>query len=137
MKKKILATTKDKKDWLDFINNLEAVDDKENNTLENYKINQVKKLDLHGFSLDQANKVIKKFIGESFQNGFKKLLIITGKGLRSKVHKNPYLSQDMNVLKNTVPEYIKNDNELNDKIKKISKANIKDGGEGAFYILLK
>tara|TARA_B100000745_G_C19829672_1_gene274461 strand:+ start:77 stop:376 length:300 start_codon:yes stop_codon:yes gene_type:complete len=92
---------------------------------------------LHGFSLNKANKIVKKFIIESFENGFKKLLIVTGKGLRSRVYNNPYLSEQMNVLKHTVPEFIKNDEDLFDKINRISKADLKDGGEGAFYIFLK
>ena len=80
---------------------------------------------------------VKKFIIESFEDGFKKLLIITGKGLRSKVHKNPYFSEQMNVLKHSVPEFIKNDEDLFEKISRISTADLKHGGEGAFYIFLK
>ena len=82
-------------------------------------------------------KKVKKFIIESFKSRYKKLLIITGKGLRSKVHKNPYLSEQMNVLKHSVPEFIKNDEDLFNKISSISKADLKDGGEGAIYIFLK
>ena len=89
------------------------------------------------FSLYQANKAVKKFILESFEDKYKKLLVITGKGLRSKVHDNPYLSEQMNILKNSVPEFIKNDESLHKKIKKISEADLKDGGKGAFYIFLK
>ena len=74
---------------------------------------------------------------KSFEEGCKKLIIVTGKGLRSKVYKNPYLSKQMNVLKYSVPEFIKNDKDLLSKIRKISKADLKDGGEGAFYIFLK
>ena len=92
---------------------------------------------MHGLSLNQANNVVKKFIIESFKNGYRKLLIITGKGLRSKVHKNPYLSEQMNVLKHSVPEFIKNDEDLFEKISRMSTADLKDGGEGAFYIFLK
>ena len=86
---------------------------------------------------NKNNGLLKKFIIESFAKGYKKLLIITGKGLRSKVHNNPYLSEQMNVLKHSVPEFIKNDEDLFGKISKISTADLKDGGEGAFYIFLK
>ena len=99
--------------------------------------NKVRKLDLHGFSLIEANKTVKKFIIESFNNGYKKLLIITGKGLKSKSHNNPYFSEKLNVLKYSVPEYITNNENLINKISKISKASLKDGGEGAIYIFLK
>ena len=94
-------------------------------------------MDLHGFSLNKANKIVKKFIIESFENGFKKLLIVTGKGLRSKSHDNPYLSEKLSVLKYAVPEYIMNKENLCNKISRISKADLKDGGEGAIYIFLK
>ena len=98
---------------------------------------KTKKLDLHGFSLSDANKNVKKFIINEYKNGNKKLLIVTGKGLRSKVYDDPYRSQKMNTLKNSVPEFIKNDQDLIEKISRISQASLKDGGDGAFYIYLK
>ena len=138
MKKKYPVTPKDKKDWIDFTKHLEDVYDKEINFIkQNTTTDKIRRLDLHGLSLNLANKIVKKFIIESFETGYTKLLIITGKGLRSKVNKNPYLSQRMNVLKYSVPEFINNDEDLFDKIRKISKADLRDGGEGAFYIFLK
>ena len=138
MKKKYSATDIDKKDWIDFTKHPGRVYDKENDFInQNAKVNKIKKLDLHGFSLNEANQTIKKFINKSFEDGYKQLLIITGKGLRSKVHNNPYLSKQMNVLKYSVPEFIKNDKDLSKKISSISIASLKDGGEGAFYIFLK
>ena len=101
------------------------------------KTNKVRKLDLHGFSLVEANKIVKKFITDSFNNGYKKLLIVTGKGSRSKSHENPYLSEKLSVLRYSVPEYIKNDENLANKINSMSTADIKDGGEGAIYVFLK
>ena len=138
MRKKYSITSKDKKDWIAFTKRFENLYDKDADfTKKNTIVNKVQKLDLHGFSLNKANQIVKKFIIESFENGFKKLLIVTGKGLRSRVYNNPYLSEQMNVLKHTVPEFIKNDEDLFDKINRISKADLKDGGEGAFYIFLK
>ena len=138
MKKKYPATSKDKKDWFDFTEHLENVYDKEVDiTKQNITSDKIRRLDLHGLSLNQANKVVKKFITESFEDGYKKLLIITGKGLKSKSHNNPYLSEKLNVLKYSVPEYIKNDENLSNKISRILTADTKDGGEGAFYIFLK
>ena len=135
MKKKFSVSTKDSQDWLNFTKNLENVYDKETNV---YQTNdKVKKLDLHGFSLDEANKKAEEFIKESYKFGYKKLLIITGKGSRSKVYDDPYRSQKMNVLKCSVPEYIKNQDNLSKKIKSITKADINDGGEGAIYVYLK
>ena len=138
MKKKHSATIRDKEDWLAFTKRIENLHDKDEDlTKQNFQVNKIRVLDLHGLSLDKANKSVKKFIIESFERGYKKLLVITGKGLRSKVLKNPYFSQQMSVLKYSVPEFIKNNKELFIKIKKISIADSKDGGDGAFYIFLK
>ena len=138
MKKKHFVTPKDKKDWDVFTKQMGDISPKESDLLkENIEINKVKKLDLHGSSLIEANKIVKKFIIESFNNGYKKLLIVTGKGLRSKSYNNPYVSEKLNVLRYSVPEFIKNDENLNNKISRIVQADIKDGGEGAIYIFLK
>ena len=138
MKKKYSVTSKDKKDWFTFTKHLENVYDKDIDLIKpNTRTNRIRKLDLHGISLDQANKIVKEFIIDSFERGYKKLLIITGKGLRSKINENPYLSEQMNVLKYSVPAFIKNDEDLFNKIKKMSNADLKDGGEGAFYIFLR
>jgi len=138
VKKKYTVTSKDQKDWIVFTKHLENIYDKDADFIkENNTANKTKRLDLHGFSLNQANKIVKKFVIESFENGYKKLLIITGKGLRSKAHKNPYLSEQMSVLKHSVPAFIRNDEDLVRKISRISTADLKDGGEGAFYIFLK
>ena len=138
MKKKHFVTPKDKKDWDVFTKQMVDISPKESDLLkENIEINKVKKLDLHGSSLIEANKIVKKFIIESFNNGYKKLLVVTGKGLRSKSYNNPYVSEKLNVLRYSVPEFIKNDENLNNKITRTSKAAIKDGGEGAIYIFLK
>ena len=138
MKKKYPVTSKDKKDWIAFTKRLENVYDKDVDFIkQNTTVNKIRKLDLHGLSLNEANKIVKKFVIQSFEEGYRKLLIITGKGLRSKIHKNPYLSEQMNVLKHSVPEFIKNDEDLLEKISSISTADLKDGGEGAFYIFLR
>ena len=138
VKKKIFISSEDKKDWIAFTEQMGNIKDKESNLLkENIEINKAKKLDLHGFSLIEANKIVKNFIIKSFNSGYKKLLIVTGKGLRSKSHDNPYLSEKLSVLRYSVPEYIKNDENLSNKITKISTADMKNGGEGAIYIFLK
>ena len=138
MKKKYSVTAKDKEEWIAFTENLNDIKDKEVVFSEkNRKINSVRKLDLHGYSLSDANKIVEKFVIESFNMKYKKILIVTGKGKRSKSHGNPYISDKLSVLKNSVPEFIKNNEDLSKKIAKISKANIRDGGEGAIYIYLK
>ena len=138
MKKKYSASSKDKKDWADFTKQVGNISVTEDDFLEeNQQINKVRKLDLHGYSLDDANKVVKKFIIESFDKGYNKLLVVTGKGLRSKSYDNPYISENLSVLKNSVPEYIKNNENLNSIISKITQADQQDGGEGAINIFLK
>ena len=138
MKKKHFATSKDKKDWIRFTKQMGNVSVKESDLpRKNTEINKVQKLDLHGSSLVEANEMVKNFIIKSFNDGYKKLLVVTGKGLRSKSYDNPYLSEKLSTLKYSVPEYIKNDENLNKKISRISQADLKDGGEGAIYIFLK
>ena len=138
MKKKYSASSKDKKDWVNFTKQIGNIGVKEDDLLEeNQQINKVRKIDLHGYSLNNANKVLKKFIIESFNQNYKKLLIVTGKGSRSKSYDDPYISESLSVLKNSVPEYIKNDENLNSIISKIARADQQDGGEGAINIFLK
>ncbi len=137
MKKKYPVTPKDKEDWATFAKKTEYVFDKDDSFLSPSRNQQLRTLDLHGFSLDEANKKVKNFIIKSFEKNYEKLLIITGKGLRSKVHDNPYISESLNVLKNAIPNFIKDDEDLQSKISSLSPASLKDGGEGAFYIFLK
>tara|TARA_Y100000590_G_scaffold438169_1_gene560647 strand:- start:3147 stop:3572 length:426 start_codon:yes stop_codon:yes gene_type:complete len=138
VKKKYFLKSKDQKDWLAFTKQMGNIRDKEPNFLnQNVKSDKVKKLDLHGFSLNDANITVKKFIINAFNDGYRKLLIVTGKGLRSKSIDNPYLSSKLSTLKYSVPDYIKNEVNLNNKVLKISEANQEDGGAGAIYIFLK
>ena len=138
MKKKHTVSSKDKKDWINFVEQIGSISPKEGDIFqENTTISKIPKLDLHGFSLTESNDVVKKFIIKSFDSGHRKLLVVTGKGLRSKSYDNPYISEKFSVLKYSVPEFIKNDEDLNNKIIRISEADIKDGGEGAIYIFLK
>jgi len=138
VKKKYSVSSKDKKDWIDFTKKMDDILVKEDDSLqENREKNKIRRLDLHGYSLEDANRVVKKFITESFDKNFRKLLIVTGKGLRSKSYDNPYISKDLNILRNSIPEYIKNDESLNSIINKIAQAERKDGGEGAINIYLK
>ena len=138
MKKKNAVSSKDKRDWIAFTKQIGNIQPKKIDLWENnIKKNKTQKLDLHGSSLIEANEIVKKFITESFNNGYKKLLVVTGKGSRSKSYNNPYLSEKLSVLKYSVPEFIKNDKNLNSKVIRISAADQKDGGEGAIYIYLK
>ena len=129
-------SNKDKKDWEDFLSQNERLPNKDLN-FEKKNISKIKRIDLHGFTLDQANKTIKRFIDDCYQNKVSKIIVVTGKGLHSNVEKDPYVSKDLSILKFSVPEYIKNNLELMKKIIEIKDAKIEDGGSGAFYIFLR
>ena len=138
MKKKNSVSAKDKKDWINFTKKMDNILVKEDDFLqENKEKNKIRRLDLHGYSLEDANRLVKKFITESFNKNYRKLLIVTGKGSRSKSYDNPYVSKNLNILKNSIPEYIKNDESLNFIINKVTQAERKDGGEGAINVYLK
>ena len=131
-------TDKDKKDWKNFTSNRDKIPNKDFKiNKKNIKENRERIIDLHGFSLENANKIVEGFINNSYQEGIKKVIVVTGKGTRSKTANNPYLSRDLSILKHSVPEFIKSNSSLMNKIKQISEANIEDGGSGAFYIYFK
>ena len=92
---------------------------------------------MHGYTLDEANKIIESFINKAFSENVNKLVVVTGKGLHSENEKDPYVSKDLSILKHSVPEFILNNESLKKKILQIEKAKIEDGGSGAFYIYLK
>jgi DNA-nicking Smr family endonuclease len=127
---------KDKKDWENFLSNKEVLKDKDSLELKE-KVIKTQSFDLHGFTLDEANKEIDHLIRQSYKNGTSKLIIVTGKGLHSEHEQDPYVSKDLGILRYSVPEYIKNNNELMSMIYEIKTADIEDGGSGAFYIFLK
>ena len=135
MKKKI--TNKDKKDWKKFLDS--------NNKLENKdiifnKINKnekIRSIDLHGNTLESANKVISNFIESCYSDNISRINVITGKGSRSKNKEDPYLSKDLSILKYSVPNYIKNNSELMEKIKKLDLDSVNNPNQGTFSILLK
>lgn len=127
---------KDKKDWQDFLSKNEKLPNKDN-IKTNSLVFRSTEIDLHGFTLDDANKEIEKFIHECFNNGFNKIRVVTGKGLHSNNEQDPYVSKDLSILRYSVPEFIKNNIELMKLINEFKEAPVEDGGEGAFYILLK
>ena len=101
------------------------------------QIIKTRSIDLHGYSLDKANKAIESFINKAFLENVNKLIVVTGKGLHSEHEKDPYVSKDLGILKYSVREFISNNSSLMSMINEITDANIKDGGAGAFYVYLK
>jgi len=127
---------KDLKDWKDFLSNKESLPDKDQSFTKKEKIKKYT-FDLHGFSLEDANKKIEDLINKSYEIGVRKLVVITGKGLHSENEQDPYVSKEFGKLKYSVPDYIRKKSELMNKINNIEDADIEDGGSGAFYINLK
>ena len=127
---------KDKKDWENFISSDEQLPNKDFK-LSKEKFFKVKSIDLHGYTLEEANKTIEKFIYQSFREKINKLIVVTGKGLHSQNEKDPYVSKDLSILKYSVPEFIENNKSLMNIINEIKDSSIEDGGSGSFYIFLK
>jgi DNA-nicking Smr family endonuclease len=127
---------KDKKDWENFLSKNERLPNKD------FKIDKkitfkTRSIDLHGYSLEDANKSIEDFIIKSYQEKINKLIVVTGKGIHSQNEKDPYVSKDLSILKYSVPEFISNNKSLMKIIYEMKDAEIEDGGGGAFYIFLK
>ncbi len=135
MKNKL--SDKDKKDWENFLNNNEKVEIKDNEQNKEFKMNLEKSIDLHGYTLDNANNKIYTFILDCFEKKVNKINIITGKGLRSKNTNDPYQSKDLSILKYSIPNFIKNNNELMEKILKIDEDAVESPSKGSFEIILK
>jgi DNA-nicking Smr family endonuclease len=129
-------SNKDKKDWENFLSKKEHLPNKDN--FEKIKkIKKTKTLDLHGYTLDEANQIIENFVKRSYKDKVNKLIIVTGKGIHSDNKKNPYVSKDLGILKYSIPEFLKNNTELMSIISSTEEASVEDGGSGAFYIYLK
>ena len=127
---------KDKKDWQEFLNSSEKLDSKDVDQTIKSKILE-RSIDLHGYTLDDANKEISNFIENCYLDRVKKINVITGKGMRSKNLDNPYQSTDLSILKHSVPEYIKSNPELMKKIIKIDFDSVNSPSKGSFEIFLK
>jgi len=136
-KNKINNPDKDKHDWENFLNNKEKIPNKDFVHKKITRYEMIKKIDLHGYTIDEANKAVEKFIQKCFDENVTKIIVITGKGLRSKNVENPYLSKDLSILKYSVPEFIEKNKSLTQFIIDTTDAKIEDGGSGAFYIYLK
>ena len=135
MSKKI--SDKDKKDWQNFVNSSEKLENKDKNNKNLFPNHTERSIDLHGYTLDEANQKISQFIENCFLQGVNKINIITGKGLRSKNLNDPYQSKDLSILKYSIPNFINNNSELMDKILKIDFESVNSPSKGSFNIILK
>jgi DNA-nicking Smr family endonuclease len=128
---------KNKQDWENFLNTKEKIPNKDFVHKKNIRCEKIKKIDLHGYTIEEANEAVEQFIRKCFDEDVTKIIVITGKGLRSKNIENPYLSKDLSILKYSVPEFIENNKSLIQFIIETTDAKIEDGGSGAFYVYLK
>jgi len=135
--KDIKNLDKNKQDWENFLNTKEKVPNKDFFHKNNIRYEKIKKIDLHGYTIEEANKAVEQFIQKCFDEDVTKIIVITGKGLRSRNIENPYLSKDLSILKYSVPEFIEKNKGLTRLIIETTDAKIEDGGSGAFYIFLK
>ena len=127
---------KDKKDWENFLSKNEKLPNKD--FKKDIKLSlKTRSIDLHGYTLEEANKSIENFIIKSYQEKINKLVVVTGKGIHSQTEKDPYVSKDLSILKYSVPEFISNNKNLMKIIYEMKDAKVEDGGTGAFYIFLK
>ena len=127
---------KDKKVWQTFISSNEKLPNKDLKSKQ-LSLIKTKTIDLHGYTLDEANTVINNFIKNCYEEKVNKIIVVTGKGLHSENEKNPYVSKDLSILKYSIPEYISSNESLMSVINEIRDAKIEDGGSGAFYIFVK
>jgi DNA-nicking Smr family endonuclease len=127
---------KDKKDWQKFLDSSEKLQSKDVDQVNNQIISE-RSIDLHGYTLEEANKKISKFIENCYVNKVKKINVITGKGMRSKNLDDPYQSTDLSILKYSVPEFVKNNSELMKKIIRIDFESVNSPSKGNFDIFLK
>ena len=127
---------KNKKDWEKFLSSNEKLPNKDT-TFKKKVFLKTKSIDLHGYTLAEANKSIEDFIIKSYEEKINKLIVVTGKGIHSQNEKNPYVSKDLSILKYSVPEFISKNKNLMKVINDIKDAKVEDGGTGAFYIFLK
>ena len=130
-------TDKDKKDWLKFVTSRERLENKDYSEKKKNSILKEKLIDLHGYSLEEANKAIYNFIMSCYEKNVSKIKVITGKGSRSKNKENPYQSKNLSILKYSVPNYINSNQELLKIIKSFNQSEIDDISKGSFDILLK
>ncbi len=128
---------KDKKDWQNFLNSSEKLDIKDKEVSISSKLNIEKTIDLHGYTLEEANIKIFEFIEKCFNQNVSKINVITGKGLRSKNIDDPYQSLDLSILKHSVPNFINKNKDLMNKISKIDYDSVKSLSKGSFNIILK
>ena len=128
---------KDKEDWENFLKKKEKIPNKDFVKKKNIRYEKIKKIDLHGYTIEEANKFVEYFIKKCFDERVTKIIVITGKGLRSKNIENPYLSKNLSILKYSVPEFIDSNKNLTKMIIETTDAKDEDGGSGAFYIYLK
>ena len=128
---------KDKQDWQDFLNSTDKLENKDQKTSLRPRGYIERSIDLHGYTLEEANQKMTSYIEECFVNGVNKINVITGKGLRSKNLNDPYQSNNLSILKHSVPHFIKSNDQLMKKIVSIDFEAVENPSVGNFDIFLR
>lgn len=136
IKKKDLSK-EDKETWDNFTRQPSDIYDKDLQIADDNPRKNRLRYDLHGFTLEDANKKVKNLILSGIRNKYKEILLITGKGLHSNTEEDTYVSKNLSKLRFSVPEFINSCDELSKFVVSISEASLKDGGSGAILIKLK
>ncbi len=105
-----------------------GVDDKTLKALKKGEFPHSAHLDLHGLTAEEAKKCLKRFLIQSRQNGHRCVLVITGRGLGS--------PDKIPVLRSAFPGWVSSGS-MGKIVMAYCTALPKDGGPGAFYILLR
>ena len=137
MKKKGNISEADKKNWKEYLKNPKDIFDKDFSSNKQTRKHSRFKFDLHGYKLSEANQKVKEIVLSCLEKKYTEILIITGKGIHSNTEQDVYASKNLSKLRYSIPDYIKSDNDLSDKVIKISSASLEDGGDGAIIIRLK
>jgi len=136
IKKKDLSK-EDKEAWDNFTRQPSDIYDKDLQVADDNPRKNRLRYDLHGFTLEDANKKVKDLILSGIRNKYKEILLITGKGLHSNIEEDTYVSKNLSKLRFSVPAFINSSDELSKFVVSISEASLKDGGSGAILIKLK
>ncbi|MEC7143855.1 MAG: Smr/MutS family protein [Pseudomonadota bacterium] len=133
MKKK--NTEDDLKTWSEYLKDPKDIFDKDRFS-KKIIFKKKFKFDLHGFTLEDANKKVKEIIKDCYNKGIEEILLITGKGKHSN-NNDVFSSKELSKLRYSIPDYLNNNIEISKLIRTIKKAPEKDGGSGALIIKLK
>ena len=96
------------------------------------------RIDLHGLTQDQALSSLTHFLRMAWSEGYRNVLVITGKGISHREREgDPWeYPEKPGVLRRKLPEWLGNP-QLSQWVSGYSSAHTRHGGAGAFYVTLR